>query len=773
MNRKKILGLMLLIVSLNVKAAKLVFTSEKTPTYSKTDEKFIKYVKYKNQAVESEDMIGVTDGTLDFENLEMFAGYVKKPKLWGYNEWENNSYAKSSDYSGGHLVEVYRAFALGAGEVGKYQDNIYSTVFVTESAVLPKGIFSSSYTIKDSYRHYLGENAIYFGNILNEIAVGDVASPRFYTDGKTENNNLIFHSMGNPTNVNEKDWIVKNFGKTLINTVEPTFETMHFGMFGEEVQKLMRAEKVRVGQYACSDTQNKDTVKDISGLVTNSIKNGIKTDTTRGIGKTLRENSFQEKNKNISCVFPAGKMDTTVYPLYSRANAVYENGQVIRFQEGNKLEMEDGSVIRDWAIVSGTSYAAPRLAGGAKQVSELFPGITYHQLKQFIFTTASREKDSLDNVLGWGIADIEKAKKGLSAINAGLVEEQKFFTGMYDRIKSKDGRTFFWAEIPEGKEWNWHNDIKGSMIEKPQGESCYNMLVDTIDEKTGYTNVATKKYAVIENMCVQNFIPSEKNFYRNDKDIETLAGLRKAGNGTLNIYGKLEIDGNLQVLQGELRIFNDVDTQVEVYEGARLFVNYDTNLKNLNKDKKVNIKKVVALGGKIVFGGNVNVEEMYFGDENIRNIEIKGNVAVERMVVKNQKEIEKWKNFMEKSKMFVIKSFEIDNQIYENIVINPDKTMDIPREYFMSNFGNKITGYSADSKIYDKLVQKYGEMANMHENIKKIVPGYSKGEFRLDMDIDADSFNKEDFVNGSGNYVKSARGALETMEEKYYFMEQN
>ena len=74
LNRKIIASLTILIVSLNVKAAKLVFTSEKTPTYNKIDEKFIKYVKYKNQAVEYSDGIGITDGTLDFENLEIYAG---------------------------------------------------------------------------------------------------------------------------------------------------------------------------------------------------------------------------------------------------------------------------------------------------------------------------------------------------------------------------------------------------------------------------------------------------------------------------------------------------------------------------------------------------------------------------------------------------------------------------------------------------------------------------------------------------------------------------
>ena len=123
--------------------------------------------------------------------------------------------------------------------------------------------------------------------------------------------------------------------------------------------------------------------------------------------------------------------------------------------------------------------------------------------------------------------------------------------------------------------------------------------------------------------------------------------------------------------------------------------------------------------------------------------------------------------------MFVIKNFAIDNQIYENVVINPDKTMDIPRGYFMSNFGNKITGYTANSEIYNKLVKKYGRIDKMPENIKEIVPGYSKEIFRLDMDSDTDSFSKEDFVNGTGNYIKNEQEMVKTLSKKYYFIRQD
>ena len=91
----------------------------------------------------------------------------------------------------------------------------------------------------------------------------------------------------------------------------------------------------------------------------------------------------------------------------------------------------------------------------------------------------------------------------------------------------------------------------------------------------------------------------------------------------------------------------------------------------------------------------------------------------------------------------------------------------------MSNFGNKITGYTANSEIYNKLVKKYGRIDKMPENIKEIVPGYSKEIFRLDMDSDTDSFSKEDFVNGTGNYIRNAQEMVKTLNKKYYFIRQD
>lgn len=117
----------------------------------------------------------------------------------------------------------------------------------------------------------------------------------------------------------------------------------------------------------------------------------------------------------------------------------------------------------------------------------------------------------------------------INEITVGDVASPGFYSG-------KDGMPFFWAEIQKGKEWNWYNNIQGSMTKKPQGKTCYNMLVDTVDKNTGYTNSAGEKNAVIENMCIQNFIPSEKNFYRDINDIKTLTGLRKVGKGRIKKY---------------------------------------------------------------------------------------------------------------------------------------------------------------------------------------------------------------------------------------------
>jgi len=76
--------------------------------------------------------------------------------------------------------------------------------------------------------------------------------------------------------------------------------------------------------------------------------------------------------------------------------------------------------------------------------------------------------------------DIRKALNGPTNLNAGLIEENKFYTGMYDKIfNKKSNDIYFWAE-PE-TDWVWTNDINSGLSDKPSGTSTYVMALDKDD----------------------------------------------------------------------------------------------------------------------------------------------------------------------------------------------------------------------------------------------------------------------------------------------------
>ena len=105
--------------------------------------------------------------------------------------------------------------------------------------------------------------------------------------------------------------------------------------------------------------------------------------------------------------------------LYARGNTIVALGNIYS-------KVNDSSEF-------GTSFATPRTAGYAAIILNKFKGLTYHQVKEILLTTAYREKDRLDNQMGWGIVDIRKALNGPTNLNAGLIEENKFYTGMYEQ----------------------------------------------------------------------------------------------------------------------------------------------------------------------------------------------------------------------------------------------------------------------------------------------------------------------------------------------------
>ncbi len=66
--------------------------------------------------------------------------------------------------------------------------------------------------------------------------------------------------------------------------------------------------------------------------------------------------------------------------------------------------------------VSGTSFAAPMVAGAVAVISEAFPYMTANEITQLIFTTArDLGADGNDEIYGWGMLDLERATRPVGA----------------------------------------------------------------------------------------------------------------------------------------------------------------------------------------------------------------------------------------------------------------------------------------------------------------------------------------------------------------------
>ena len=198
-----------------------------------------------------------------------------------------------------------------------------------------------------------------------------------------------------------------------------------------------------------------------------------------------------------------------------------------------------------------------------------FPGISYLQAKDILLTTASREKEELSSHSGWGIANHDKALRGPSALNAGLLEEQKFYTGMYDKVFDLKGNVYFWAE--PSSDWTWSNDIYGSLPKHPEGDIVLNTVVNAKD-RDGDVVQARLAFKTVKDLTFKRYIPSERNYYSDTAVLKP--GLRKAGSKTLTINGNIYYDGPTEALAGKLVLNGNVQSStIVVYEGSEVTVN--------------------------------------------------------------------------------------------------------------------------------------------------------------------------------------------------------
>ena len=518
---KFLIMLFSIVLNANIFCAKLNYTNKKTKVSDyDVKENIVKYQK--SEYKKGQIYYAITDNTTGYDNWEKEVG-GELPRTYLPKNWKKRGKHPLKDQAGeDHTTLVTKTFletaGLDASQVINYgAENEWNMM---------EGIFSYSTSTSYYSPYMLTDNAWYFGNVINETLLNNYM-PRLATTN-TDDRNLLIIALPNA----EKRKNGSN-ADVILNDA-----TAKFPLYSDEVEKLFRSQRIMVDAANCFVPGKKD--------VTNPI---LLNESYRG----KRISDFSSK-----CTMSQMNNEVGADALYARGNTIVALGNIYSRVDGsNKF---------------GTSFATPRTAGYAALILNKFKGLTYHQVKEILLTTAYRERDRLDNQMGWGIVDIRKALNGPTNLNAGLIEENKFYTGMYDKIfNKKSNDIYFWAE-PE-TDWVWSNDIDSGLSDKPSGTSSYIVSFDKND------NSKTKR------LTIQNYLPSEENFYKETS--KYVPGLRKAGKHKLTITGDLLYGGETQVLEGTLKLTGNIpDSTIVVYEGATLELCGNAN-------------KVVLAGGKI------------------------------------------------------------------------------------------------------------------------------------------------------------------------------
>ena len=418
-----------IILNINIFGAKLVYTDKKTKVSDyDVKENLVKYQK--NEYRKGKIYYAITDNTTGYDNWKKEVG-DEMPRTYLPENWEKIAKHSLKDQEGeDHTTLATKTFlettGFDAGQVINYgAENEWNML---------EGIFSYSTSTPYYSQYLLTDNAWYFGNVINETLLNNYM-PRLVTMNTDDRNLLVLAVPNAQKKENNSN------AEVLLNDA-----TAKLPLYSDEVAKLFRSQRIMVDAANCFVYGKKDVTNSV--LLNESYKSGKISD-------------FSEK-----CTMSQTDDEISADALYARSNTIVALGNIY-----SKTEEEDKF---------GTSFATPRTAGYAALILNKFKGLTYHQIKEILLTTAYRERDRLDNQMGWGIVDIRKALNGPTNLNAGLIEENKFYTGMYDKIfNKKSNDIYFWAE-PE-TDWVWTNDINSGLSDKPSGTSTYVMALDKDD----------------------------------------------------------------------------------------------------------------------------------------------------------------------------------------------------------------------------------------------------------------------------------------------------
>ena len=237
-------------------------------------------------------------------------------------------------------------------------------------------------------------------------------------------------------------------------------------------------------------------------------------------------------------------------------------------------------------------------------------------------------------------------------------------------------------------------------------------------------------------MNVARYVPDEKNFYYDVNDMETRAGLRKAGKGVLRISGKLDYREVTQVLEGKLELSGDSESEIRVFSGA--------SFEALGKRY---IRSLILDGGKIRISGDARIE--HFGIDS-GDLEVSGKVSVGTLYVKDKAEERKWLSKGITAEKVVYRGFDPVDAL-----INPRKVANVRHEYFMNGFSSSpllsgIQDIDKDS-VMAGIRKRY--VRNSESPYRAYVPGYRDGGFAADRDRDAERFNHRYYLGGTMWYM--------------------
>ncbi|WP_156299421.1 S8 family serine peptidase [Streptobacillus canis] len=575
--------------------------------------------------------------------------------------------------SSNHAYEVFKVFIKNHDDFANYEKNDVNKNDVEVRSIDQKyyplsGIINMSYGISNSsdYLHTLNENDRYIdkaGAYTNRFEKHYLSSLIFDKNYK-ENKVLKIKALGNTSNAQNKD---KIFSSEVLNSYQ---------VMSPDIQRAARAESIFVAA-ALSENEFK---KLFNGHINENAK--IYTD----------KDNINYYHNNIG--------EITKYNAYARPLLL----RSFTVSTPNYISLNEKNVY-------GTSVGAPRVTRLAYELKKKYPFLTYQQIKQVILTTAKRKagKDEfLDNNVGWGIVDYEKAIKGPSDFNAGLIEEQKYFKDIRSKIYDTDNNRYFYVNIDENKEYSFDNDITSGLKGK----------IDDIKNHDEIYEINGRKYRTAK------VLTSEKLFYKQNG-----AGLYKDGIGTLILNGKQLYNTKTYINEGTLILKNDSESKYIVQKNANFKVDNNKNELKLSE---------IYNSGNVYFNSKLNLEK-YEGDNNSLTY-IGENTKIEAKHFKTNGALRYINNNISNNNLSLLKSKIVINKKNINSLEELKGSINLENLYLKPKVTENDNEYIIE---FEPLTKKLRDAKH-----KEDLPSY---------DVNENNFFKSYRINSDNYYTTTAR----------------